>query len=49
MRKTKELPACPVETTLLLIGGKWKLLILRNLFMRPWRCNELQKSLTGIS
>lgn len=49
MRKTKELPACPVETTLLLIGGKWKLLILRNLFMRPWRFNELQKSLTGIS
>lgn len=27
----KELPACPVETTLLLISNKWKVLILRDL------------------
>lgn len=26
-----ELPACPVETTLMLIGDKWKVLILRDL------------------
>lgn len=49
MSKIKELPACPVETTLMLVGSKWKLLIMRNLFMRPWRFNELQKSLTGVS
>ena len=33
----------------LLIGSKWKLLIMRNLLDRPWRFNELQKSLEGIS
>lgn len=49
MPKTKELPACPVETTLMLVGSKWKLLIMRNLFMRPWRFNELQKDLAGVS
>lgn len=48
--KTKdELPECPVATTVQLIGSKWKLLIMRNLLMRPWRFNELQKNLEGIS
>lgn len=48
--KTKdELPDCPVATTVSLIGSKWKLLIMRNLLVRPWRFNELQKSLDGIS
>lgn len=48
--KTKgELPACPVATAVALIGGKWKLLILRNLKMRAWRFNELQRDLEGIS
>ena len=41
--------ACPVATTVNLIGNKWKLLIMRNLLVRPWRFNELQKSLEGIS
>lgn len=49
MIKKEELPACPVATTVQLIGSKWKLLIMRNLLARPWRFNELQKSLTGIS
>ncbi len=49
MRKKEELPECPVATTVQLIGNKWKLLILRNLRMRPWRFNKLQKSLEGIS
>ena len=49
MIKKEELPECPVATTVQLIGNKWKLLILRNLRMRPWRFNELQKSLEGIS
>ena len=43
-----ELPACPVATTVQLIGSKWKLLILRNLRVRPWRFNELKKDLSGI-
>ena len=49
MLKKEELPDCPVATTVQLIGNKWKLLILRNLLVRPWRFNELQKSLDGIS
>lgn len=49
MVKKDELPACPVATTVQLIGNKWKLLIIRNLRIRPWRFNELQKSLEGIS
>lgn len=47
--KAELLPECPVATTVQLIGNKWKLLIIRNLRMRPWRFNELQKSLDGIS
>ena len=49
MIKKEELPDCPVATTVQLIGNKWKLLILRNLLVRPWRFNELMKSLDGIS
>ena len=47
--KTELLPDCPVATTVQLIGNKWKLLIIRNLLMRPWRFNELQRNLEGIS
>ena len=43
------LPECPVATTVQLIGSKWKLLVLRNLMARPWRFNELKRSLEGIS
>ena len=49
MLTKNELPECPVATTVQLIGGKWKLLILRNLLERPWRFNELKKNLNGIS
>ena len=50
MRSKKDiLPECPVATTVSLIGSKWKLLIMRNLLARPWRFNELQKSIDGIS
>ena len=49
MKTKDELPECPVATTVSLIGSKWKLLIMRNLLVRPWRFNELQKSLNGIS
>ena len=49
MKTKEELPECPVATTVQLIGSKWKLLILRNLLARPWRFNELRKSLEGVS
>ena len=49
MVKKKELPDCPVATTVQMIGSKWKLLIMRNLLQRPWRFNELQRNLEGIS
>lgn len=49
MKTKEELPECPVATAVSLIGGKWKLLIIRNLRVRPWRFNELQRNLEGIS
>lgn len=49
MKRKDELPDCPVATTVSLIGSKWKLLIIRNLMVRPWRFNELMKDLDGIS
>ena len=49
MKTKEELQECPVATTVQLIGSKWKLLILRNLLVRPWRFNELRKGLDGIS
>lgn len=45
----KELPACPVETTLTLIGDKWKVLILRDLLTGTKRFGELKKSLGNVS
>ncbi len=45
----ENLPECPVATTVQLIGSKWKLLILRNLRVRPWRFNELKRDLNEIS
>ena len=49
MVKREELPECDVATTVQIIGSKWKLLIMRNLLDRPWRFNELKKSLDGVS
>ena len=45
MRKKEDLPECDVATTVSMIGSKWKLLIIRNLILRPWRFNS-QKVLT---
>lgn len=45
----KELPACPVETTLMLIGDKWKVLILRDLLPGKKRFGELKKSIGNVS
>lgn len=47
--KSKELPACPVETTLTLIGDKWKVLILRDLLPGTKRFGELKKSIGSVS
>ena len=47
--KTKELPACPAETTLTLIGDKWKVLILRDLMSGTKRFGELKKSIGTVS
>ena len=49
MQTVKELPACPVETTLMLIGDKWKLLILRDLMPGTKRFGELKKSIGSVS
>lgn len=45
----RELPSCPVETTLMLIGDKWKVLILRDLMPGTKRFGELKKSIGNIS
>ena len=49
-RKTSaDLPACPVETTLTLIGDKWKVLILRDLLTGTKRFGELKRSVGSVS
>ena len=48
-KKIGELPACPVETTLMLIGDKWKVLILRDLMPGTKRFGELKKSIGSVS
>ena len=47
--KKKELPVCPVETTLTLIGDKWKVLILRDLMTGTKRFGELKKCVGNVS
>lgn len=48
-KSAKELPACPVETTLTLIGNKWKVLILRDLLPGTKRFGALKKSIGSVS
>ena len=45
----KELPACPVETTLTLLSDKWKVLILRDLMPGTKRFGELRKSIGTVT
>lgn len=49
MKKKQDLPDCPVATTIELIGSKWKLLIIKLLLNKPYRFNELMKTIDGIS
>lgn len=48
-KSIKDWPACPVETTLALIGDKWKVLILRDLLSGTKRFGELKKSIGSVS
>lgn len=49
MQTAKELSACPVETTLMLIGDKWKVLILRDLMTGTKQFGKLKKSIGSVS
>lgn len=49
MKTKKNIPDCPVEMTLQLIGDKWKVLIIRDLLTGTKRFNELKRSVTGIT
>ena len=49
MQPERGFPACPVETTLMLIGDKWKVLILRDLMPGTKRFGELKKSIGSVS
>ena len=49
MPKQTDLPACPVETALTLMGDRWKVLIVRDLLGGTMRFGELKKSLPGIT
>lgn len=49
MLKKKDLPPCPVATTVGMIGNKWKLLILRDLMSGTKRFGELRRCVSGIS
>lgn len=48
-RPAKDLPACPVETTLTLISDKWKVLILRDLLPGTKRFSELKRSIGHVT
>lgn len=48
-KKKDQLPTCPVETTLTLIGDKWKVLILRDLMPGTKRFGELRKYVGDVS
>lgn len=45
----KNLPACPVETTLMLISDRWKVLIIRDLLEGTKRFGEIKKSVGKVS
>lgn len=49
MRKYKDLPHSPMETTIKITGCRWKLLIIKELLDGTKRFNELKKGVTGIT
>jgi len=44
-----ELPKCPVEVTLTMIGSKWSVLIIRELLSGTKRYSELKRTISGVS
>lgn len=46
---SKDLPKCPIETTIMLLGCRWKIIIIRELLSGTKRFGELKKSVTGIT
>lgn len=46
---SKDLPKCPIETTLKMLGCRWKILIIRELLSGTKRFGELKKNITGIT
>lgn len=49
MTKTRKTVSCPVETTLRIIGGRWKVLAIHHLLEDVRRFNELHRLLHGIA
>ena len=49
MLTKEELPPCPVATTLMLIGNKWKIFIIQQLMDKSLRFGELRRAIPGIS
>jgi len=49
MARGRKQVSCPAEVTLNVIRGKWKLLILQQLYRKVNRFGELHRSLNGIS
>ena len=47
--KSKDLPKCPIETTLKMLGCKWKVLIIRELLTGTKRFGELKRAVTGVT
>jgi len=49
MAKTRKTVSCPVEVTLRVIEGRWKVLVLHHLLEGTKRFNQLHRLLGGIS
>lgn len=45
---SKKEACCPVEVTLKVIGGRWKVLIIHSLLNGTMQFNQLQRDLAGI-
>ena len=49
VENSKKMVSCEVETTLQIIGGRWKVLIIRELLLGVKRFGELQRALPGVT
>ena len=49
MVRDRKAVSCPVETTIRVVGGRWKVLVIHYLLGEDRRFNELQRLLQGIS